>query len=200
MTVSFYAFVVLGHTVSPLGVENCPIVYVRAMQFTMFASASGGFFPAVFRLFEKDLRHRVAMAVGLVKAPDQMLSETNQWAEETSFAIGGYDVPVVSLSNMNYSGIFKSISAKVSPIQFIIDSVGALTYLFRTKLADNDNHSDSKRTEAIYDFSLGGTSFLGDGLEKHLHMVDETIRVIEYLPNEFQSIRDSNIITEDLLL
>lgn len=221
LTVVTYAFVIFVHVSTQLGDENCSLLYVGPIQISMISASSSGFFPALVRLFEKDLRIRVLATTWFYKAPDKLSIDTNQW-DDSSFLLGGYDVPVTDISSMNYSGIFKSISAKVLPKQFIIDSVGALTYLFKAKqtsqnsqaleskaLASRDSRASVNQSSGSYtsgnpsviyhDIDVSDARLLS-GHEKPLRMVHETIRVVEYFPEDFQQIRDIDKISNNEIL
>jgi hypothetical protein len=112
-----------------------------------------------------------------------------------------------SLSRMNYAGVFKSLSAKVRLTQFIIDSVTALTYVFNFKIGRSSQSSELslgnirvRYHETCYDIRLNNEHVRGSVLENYIYLSEETVRVVEYLPDEFQSNGDTDGISSHEIL
>jgi hypothetical protein len=210
LTVVTYAPMPLVHIIALFGVESCSFRYVKSTQSSMMFAASSGFFPALVRLLDKRLRERLRATFG--RSPASSVESSlnfKDWNEDSSFLVA--EMPMNSFSRMNYAGVFKSLSAKVRPTQFIVDSVSALTFVFNSKIDSvqgSEHESLGKKSgsisvrhhEACYDIRLNNNYIRGSVLENYIHLSEETVRVVEYLPEEFQSLRDTDGISSHEIL
>mmetsp|Transcript_28937 Transcript_28937/g.51710 ORF Transcript_28937/g.51710 Transcript_28937/m.51710 type:complete len:131 (+) Transcript_28937:441-833(+) len=108
ITVICYMPALMVHIVNTLGFDSCLLVYA-----TMILAAASGFLPALIRLRNKSLRHRLMNSLGFDRELKRPQNFNENWEEDTTYVADAAGFAMMEFNEMNYSGIFKSLSAKV---------------------------------------------------------------------------------------
>mmetsp|Transcript_28939 Transcript_28939/g.51715 ORF Transcript_28939/g.51715 Transcript_28939/m.51715 type:complete len:463 (+) Transcript_28939:426-1814(+) len=179
ITVICYMPALMVHIVNTLGFDSCLLVYA-----TMILAAASGFLPALIRLRNKSLRHRLMNSLGFDRELKRPQNFNENWEEDTTYVADAAGFAMMEFNEMNYSGIFKSLSAK-----FIVDSVSALSHLFISKAYGKDTPDAAKGPDNRYNIS-SIKSHLTTETNLDTLLTEENIRLIEYSAETFEQIRE----------
>jgi hypothetical protein len=175
---------------------SCRFYYVGSKQAKQFVAVFSSTLPAVSRFISKDFRQRVYRALTNTPEPCQNITvRSTEDILDNSFACGEGDV--MKFSEMNISGAYKSLTAKVTLTQFIIDSLIGISTIFRSPQQSIQSvNSVTYQHETVIDCKKN------HGLMKelelsHLTEDNENIRVIAYQPQAFAAIRASQGLSDE---
>jgi hypothetical protein len=175
---------------------DCRFYYVGSKQMKQFIAVSSSSLPAVSRLVSKDFRQRVYRVLTNTPEPCQNITvRSTENILNNSFACGG-EGNVMKFSEMNITGAYKSLTAKVTLTQFIIDSLIGISAVFRPQASIQPVHSVTNQHETVIDFKKCH-ALLKELELGHLTEDNEHIRVIAYQPKAFATIRASQGLSDE---